>query len=232
MNDHVLKAPRSLIRVFLFAEYQIVLETLRRFVDSNRDMKVVATSGGSDKSDEEPAVLANAEFDVGVVYVSKREQIQLVSRLAETNPGCRTVVVADPSDLDLLATALELGAVGIVQKNQNSKFLIEAIRQTHAGETWLNQVLLHRILEKNRVNGKRATPQVPVDDTDSLTARELEVIRMIGDGLNNKDLAKRLKISEATVRHHLSSIYGKLGVEDRVNMVIFAHEKGLIRYTS
>ena len=55
---------------------------------------------------------------------------------------------------------------------------------------------------------------------------------MIGEGLSNKDLAKGLKISEATVRHHLSSIYGKLGVEDRVNMVIFAHEKGLISYTS
>jgi len=63
---------------------------------------------------------------------------------------------------------------------------------------------------------------------ESLTPREQDVIQMIGKGLKNKDIAKKLYISEATVRHHLSSVYGKLGVADRLNLVIYACEKGLV----
>ncbi len=169
-----------------------------------------------------------ARSDVGVVYLSDSGQIQIVSQLLETNPEMRIVVVADGSDLESQAGALRAGAVGIVQKNQNHKFLIEAIRQTYRGETWLNQVLFHRMLENGKSNGKRRTNGLAHSDPDALTTRELQVIQLIGEGLNNKALAKRLNISEATVRHHLSSIYGKIGADDRVNMVIRAYEKGLL----
>lgn len=230
MNDRVLNAPRSPIRVFLFAEYELVLESLKRLIDSNRDMTVSRGMGVSVLNESEASL--NGQFDVGVVYLSKSEQVRVVSRLLESDPQIRVVAVVDGSDLESPASALKLGAVGIVQNNQNAKFLIEAIRQTYAGETWLNQVLLHRILESNKSNRRKSPKYLPVDDADSLTARELQVIMMIAEGLNNKELAKHLNISEATVRHHLSSIYGKLGVQDRVNMVIFAHKKGLISYSS
>ena len=123
---------------------------------------------------------------------------------------------------------MRAGAVGIVQQDQNRKFLIEAVRQIHRGETWLNQNLFHRILGNGRPDGKRQANGLPAPDPDALTARELQVLRLIGEGLSNKDLAKRLHISDATVRHHLSSVYSKMGADDRVNVLIRAYEKGLI----
>ena len=209
MPDPISKVSRSAIHVLLFAEYRIVLESLKNLINSNQHMSVSAglTPGSSDDSDiSQSAALS----DVGVVYLSDSGQIQIVSRLLESNPAMRVVVVADGSDLESQAAALQAGAVGIVQKNQNHKFLIEAIRQTYRGETWLNQALFHRITENGKSGGKRQTNGLAASDPDSLTARELQVI------------------SEATVRHHLSSIYGKIGADDRVNMVIRAYEKGLL----
>ena len=222
---------RADIRVFLFAEYQIVLDSLKHFIDSQRDITVSACLDTT-LFDEAAITEQSRRCDVAIVYISKADQIELVSVLLKCNPDIRVVVVAEGADLESQANALKLGAVGIVHKDQNYKFLIEAIRQTYNGETWLNQVLLHRILGRAKTNGKRSSNYMSMSDADTLTSRELEVIKMIGEGLNNRDLANRLKISEATVRHHLSSIYGKIGVEDRVNMVIMAYQEGLLDYQS
>ena len=231
MHDPRSKTNRSHIRVFLFAEYQIVLDSLKHFINSNRDMAVAAIAKREifDNPTKEPY---GTESDVGVIFVSNRDQIKLVSLLLRNNPNIRVVVVAEGTDLESQADALELGAVGIIHKDQNYKFLVEAIRQTYAGETWLNQVLLHRILGKGKSKEKKSNNFLSLSEADSLTSRELEVIQMIGEGLNNKALATRLKISEATVRHHLSSIYGKIGVDDRVNMLILAYQEGLLNYQS
>lgn len=225
------KNQKPAIRVFLFAEYQIVLDSLRHFIDSQRDMYV--TTAVKTKTVEQPSIAEQSgEADVAIVYISNSDQIELISGLITHNPDIRVVVVAEGSDLESQAAALKLGAVGIVHRDQNYKFLIEAIRQTYNGETWLNQVLLHRILGNAKTNGKRSGNYMSMSDADALTARELEVIQMTGQGLNNRELAHRLNISEATVRHHLSSIYGKIGVEDRVNMVIMAYQEGLLDYQS
>ena len=222
---------KSSIRVLLFAEYQIVLDSLRHFIDSHRDIDVMACVRGNFRDDPTIAV-QSSKSDVGIIYISNPDQIELVSLLLQHNPEIRIVVIAEGTDLETQASALKLGAVGILHKDQNYKFLVEAIRQTYSGETWLNQVLLHKILEKGKSSNKKSNNYFSWSDADSLTSRELEVIRMIGEGLNNRDLATRLKISEATVRHHLSSIYGKIGVEDRVNMVIMAYQEGILDYQS
>ena len=124
--------------------------------------------------------------------------------------------------------AVQLGAVGIVQKEQNARMLIEAIRQTFRGETWINQVLLTKLLN-SKVQKKNGSKSWDLLKAKSLTPRELEVIAMIGKGLNNKDIAVTMFISEATVRHHLSSIYGKLDGADRLNLVIYAYQEGLLQ---
>lgn len=214
------------IRVLLFSKYQIVQESLKLLIESNRDLIVAGTHSFT----ENVGKLTNiVHSDVAVVYLSSGDRVEIISDLLRKMPDLRVVVVIEGIDLDSQADALKLGAVGIVQKEQSPKLLIEAIRQTHRGETWLNQVLLNKILERGKSASKKAPKYLSQSDTDSLTVRELEVIEMIGEGLKNKNIAERLFISEATVRHHLSSIYGKIGVEDRLNLVIFAYKSGLIK---
>lgn len=228
MSDRSLDLINNAIRIVLYSRYQIVRESLKHLIDSNAGLEVIATFSFDDvprDDDDQP------NPDVAVIYLSPGDRIEIIRELLERFPNIKIVVAVDGTDLETQAAALKEGAVGIVQKDQNPKLLIEAIRQTHHGETWLNQVLLNRLLEKRGSQAKKAFKSWEQLTTDSLTARELDVIKMIGEGLKNKNIAERLSISEATVRHHLSSIYGKIGVEDRLNLIIFAYQKGLVQIT-
>jgi DNA-binding NarL/FixJ family response regulator len=213
------------IRVLLITKYQLVQESLALLIESNRDMTVSGAHTFSESAESLPDLSAS---DVAVVYLSTGDRLEIIADLLNKSAELRVIVIITGSDLDSQANALKLGAVGIVHKEQSPKFLTEAIRQTNAGDTWLNQVLLNKLLERGKPNGKKLVGSVSQYEPESLTTRELEVVKMIGEGLKNKKIAERMHISEATVRHHLSSIYGKVGVEDRLNLVIYAYEKGLV----
>ena len=226
MNERTHTFVGKEIRVILVSRYQIVQESLKLLIDTSRGLSVVGTH-----SFEEPADKIDnlASADVAVIYISAGDRVEIISDLLKRKSNLRVILIIKSTDLDSQAEALKLGAVGIVHKEQNPKLLIEAIRQTYNGETWLNQVLLNRLLEKGRSPNKPSAKMRFQMELDSLTAREIEVVNMIGEGLKNKSIAERLAISEATVRHHLSSIYGKVGVEDRLNLVIFAYQNGIIK---
>lgn len=228
MNERIHASSGIPINVILISRYQIVQESLKLLIDSSRGLSVAGAFSFVEDFDKSVEL---ASADVAVVYISTGDRVEIIADLLQQRPGLPVVLIIASADLETQAEALKLGAVGIVHKEQNPKLLIEAIRQTYNGETWLNQVLLNKILEKGKFkNGTPAKNHFKVD-TDSLTAREIEVVKMIGEGLKNKSIAERLSISDATVRHHLSSIYGKVGVDDRLNLVIFAYQKGIISLT-
>jgi DNA-binding NarL/FixJ family response regulator len=216
------------IRVVVVANYELVRDSLKALIDSNREMSVVArVSYDEDLSKPDPVLEAN----VAVLYYSPGDRIEIIADLIEVLPDVRVVLVVDRADLDSQAKAIKFGAVGIVHKEQSHKMLVEAIRQTHKGDTWLNQVILNKILVGQRSGKDSSLNAIAAKNPDALTPRELEVTRLIGVGLKNKEIAQRLSITEATVRHHLSSIYGKVGVDDRLNLAIFAHHAGIIKLT-
>ncbi len=213
------------IRVLVVADYPLVQQSLRVLIESTREISVV----GSLSFCAESARAAKAsDANVAVLYYSAGARGEIVSELIDEMPGLRVVVIAERSDIDAQAKAIKLGAVGIVHKEQSSKMLIEAIRRTHRGETWMNQVILSKILLNERSGRRKSMNAETAKDPDALTPRELQVTKMIGEGLKNKEIAQKLAITEATVRHHLSSVYSKVGVEDRLNLVITAYQRGLI----
>jgi DNA-binding NarL/FixJ family response regulator len=225
--EHSPARSEKFIRVLLFSKHQIVKECLKLLLESNRDIKVVGSHEIATEISSENGIPTT---DVAVVYFSNGDRIEIVAELLQESPDIRVIVITEGSDLESQAKALEMGAVGIVQKAQSPKLLLEAIRQTFNGETWLNQVLLNKILERGKSQNKNSqNHNAETNSGEALTARELDVISMIGEGLKNRSIADRLFISEATVRHHLSSIYSKLGVSDRLNLVIYAYRKGLIK---
>ena len=213
------------IRILLVARYTMVLDCLKLLIQKSRGLNIVGTHLMTSELDSHVV----RDSDVAVFYMSHGDRIEVISDLLRTNPRLRVILLIAGGDIDSQAEALKLGAVGIVQKEQNPNLLIEAIRQTHQGKTWLNQVSLSKILD--RTNGKKSQKPSFQLGPESLTARELEVVQMIGKGLKNKMIAEKLSICGATVRHHLSTIYGKTGVEDRLNLIIFAYQNGLIDFT-
>ena len=151
----------------------------------------------------------------------------LIGALCKSSEHPAVLIVADLADHDLAHKSLTLGASGIVLKMQPPSVLVAAVRELchslpKTADTEANQTPTSRRLMK------LSDDQTDTIKLDSLTTREREIIRLIGLGLKNKDIANRLSISDITVRHHLTSIFCKLGITDRQNLLIMAYRHGLL----
>lgn len=219
---------RSVIKVLLFASHLLVLESFRSFLAGTGEIEVAASTTESEKL---PKLAADSDFDVVVLCLleDKADELDNIVRLKEVYPDVRIVVLTGDSDIQSHQRAVEYGAAGIVRKEQEGKTLVRAIKQVHEGGTWFNQRLLSQILNRNGSNG--AVKDWETTKIDYLTKRERQIIDVLTQGMNNKEISETLNISEATVRHHLSSIYSKLDIDDRLNLVIYAYQHNLIHKT-
>ena len=228
MIDKFRNNRKDKIKVLLITSYKIIQESLKILIEENRDIVITDTVSNLDElSPVTETILKNVDVVIFYLLDGDIKTVEGISKLLQVNSNIRIIIVTSIEDIENQTRAIQLGAVGIVQKEQNSRILIEAIRQTYAGETWINQVLLAKLL-KGKDPKKNGSNNLQFLKSETLTKRELEVVEMIGRGLKNKEIAQVLFISEATVRHHLSSIYGKAGVEDRLNLVIYAYQHGLL----
>src|SRR6185503_12420925 len=137
----------------------------------------------------------------------------------------RVLVLTGLKDAEAHRQAVKLGAVGVVLKDQAPEVLIKAIKKVHAGEVWLDRTTTGNLFHEMTQTSGELDPEK--SKINSLTEREFQVIQLIAEGLKNKEIAKRLFISETTVTHHLSSIFSKLDVSDRLELVIYAFAQKL-----
>jgi len=155
--------------------------------------------------------------------------LDFVPELLKVEYPPRIIILTGVRDSEVHKKAIQLGAMGLVLKNDVTGDLIEAIRRVHSGNVWFNPSLLWQMVPKV---GKDRVPEQPNPEDvriASLTKRELEVIALVTKGLKNQQIAETLFISEATVRHHLTSIFSKLGKSDRFELVVYAYQQGLAK---
>jgi DNA-binding NarL/FixJ family response regulator len=159
---------------------------------------------------------------------STTEDYASLRDVSEGAPQSRIIALTD-EELDPDHPILvELGGMGVVRKRHAPEQLIKAIKKVHAGEFWLNRVHTADLL--NRLVRRRRSEDAEDLKIATLTKRELEIVRLVGEGLKNAAIAERLFISEATVRNHLTSILDKLGRGDRFELAVYAFKNGLVRY--
>jgi len=222
------------IRVLLITSYKIVQESLKVLIEDNLGMSVAASSNLNNLF--EYTNLKNP--DVVLIYLmdGDNETVEIISKLLKVYPRVRIIVATSGTDSINQIRAIQLGAVGIVQKEQPPKALITAISQAHRGGACVSQILLSKILSHhNSAESEDAKAKIGGAKhcgfgLESITKRVKEVIALIGEGLKNKDIAERLSISLATTRHHVSSIFRKLELADRINLVIYSHQHGLLQF--
>jgi DNA-binding NarL/FixJ family response regulator len=136
------------------------------------------------------------------------------------------VLILTTFELDeYVFSALQAGASGFLLKRSPPEQLVEAIRTVAAGEALLSPSVTRRVIQEVTRHQRRA-PRSP--ELDRLTQRELEVLRLLAEGRSNAEIAAELYLSEATVKSHTSSVLSKLGLRDRVQVVIFAYKQGII----
>ena len=142
-------------------------------------------------------------------------------------PDAPRVIMLTTFDLDeYVYDALAAGASGFLLKDVTPEHLAAAVRLVRSGDALLAPTITRRLVERF---ARTETPPVPPRDLAALSPRELEVLRLLAEGLNNAELAERLFLSEATVKTHIARILAKLGLRDRVQAVVAAYTTGLVR---
>jgi two-component system, NarL family, nitrate/nitrite response regulator NarL len=215
------------IRVVIVHSHQIILEGLRMLVDSWTSTRVVGVA--SDRTDAVKIISSERPDIVLLDFESDSDQgTEWFCELSSASPESRLIVLTQGRNPELHHEVIGLGAVGIVDKQSPVELLSRAFEKVHAGEIWLDRAILSRLIKQRHHNGKEENTISPeAARIGSLTDREREVVTLVGEGLKAKHIASRLFISETTVRHHLTTIFSKLNVSDRFELLIYAYKYGL-----
>ncbi len=215
------------IRIVLLDAHTLFRVGLRCILESQPGMEIVGEAGDLDASLE---IITSQNPDI-ILFESNLHSdppCDLVPTLVKASTRARLILVSGVNDPTVQQQAVEDGVVGVISKTQSPETLIKAIEKVHAGEVWLERSLIANVL----VRFSRSQPVTKVDpetaSINSLSEREKEVVKLIGQGYKNKRISSELCISETTVRHHLTSIYDKLGVSDRLELLVYAHRYGLV----
>lgn len=156
--------------------------------------------------------------------------VDLIPELLTSSKGARMLILTGEWNPAAHYRAVGLGAMGLVFKTDSPETLIKAIEQVHRGEVWLESLTMARLLrEMWQGQGKSEDPLHQQHKLTRLTEREREITALIGERLQNKQIAERLFVCEATVRHHLTSIYDKLTIKNRFELALYAYQHGLAK---
>lgn len=212
------------VRVMLVDDQDLVRAGLRMICDSEPGIVVVAEAGNG----EDALVTARAARpDVVLMDV----EMPVMNGIAATRvltgqpDGPKVVILTTFERDDYIFEALQAGASGFLLKNTPPEELLAGIRLVASGAALLSPTVTRRVIGAVAAAGPRREPP---PELGQLTEREREVLRAVGRGLSNAEVAAELIIGEATVKTHVSSVFTKLGLRDRVQAVVFAHEHGLV----
>jgi len=216
------------IKLLIVDDHPIVRVGLRALFAAHTHLVVVGEAGAPDG-----AVTATAKHQPDVILLDlnlgTESGLDVIDELTLHAPKARVLVLTGIADVRSHMQAMRLGAAGLVLKEKAPEVLVKAIEKVHAGEVWFDRVLMRQALAALADTTEAMRAGQEAAKVETLTPREREVIRLIGEGLKNQQIADRLFISEKTVRHHLSSIFNKLGVTDRLELVIYAYRHDLVR---
>jgi len=210
----------SAVRVVVADDQRVVRDGLVTLLKLLPGIDVVAAG-----SDGEEAVRLVAEHNPDVLLVDLRmpncDGVEATRRVRADHPGTEVVVLTTYSDDDSVLSALRAGARGYLTKDADAESIGRALQAAAAGQSIVDADVQRRLIEG------AATPK-PADPTDTgLTPREIEVLRLIADGLSNTEIARHLVVSEATVKTHINHLFAKANLRDRAQAVAYAYRLGL-----
>jgi RNA polymerase sigma factor (sigma-70 family) len=212
--------------VFLVDDHPVVREGLKVLLSNAPDLAVAgeADSGSAAISwfQAHSADLVLLDLALGSV-----DALEILPHVASAARGAKILVLTGDRDMDRHRAALLAGARGLVLKDKPPDVLLKAIRKVHAGELWFDRSTLDSALQRALSSQRRDDAErVKIE---SLTAREREIILRVGEGMKSDVIARQLGISEKTVRNHLSQIFDKLEVTDRLELLLYAYRQKLVK---
>jgi DNA-binding NarL/FixJ family response regulator len=210
------------IKVLLADDQELVRTGFRKILEAEPDLEVVGEAGDGSEAVEKTLAL-HPDVVLMDVRMPRMDGIAATRELS----GRTRVLVLTTFDLnEYVYEALRAGASGFLLKDAPAAQLVDGIRVVAAGESLLAPSITRRLIEEFV---KRPQPRDAAVALDELTARELDVLKLLARGHSNAEIAKELFLGEATVKTHVAHVLQKLGVRDRVQAVVAAYESGLVQ---
>lgn len=213
------------IRVLVVDDHAVVRRGLVAFLDGEPDLELVGDADGGTQALE---LLARLDVEGSLpdvvlmdLQMAPPDGIAVTREIRSRYREVEVVALTSFGEEARVHAALEAGATGYLLKDAEADEVASAIRAAHRGELQLDPAIARRLMQQ-----LRATP--PDDPAAKMTVRELEVLRVIGAGRANKEIAAELGISERTARTHVSNILGKLGLHSRTQAALWAVREGLV----
>ena len=226
---------RRRIRVLLVDDQRLMREGLRTLLELHHDMQVVGEAG--DGAEAERVIKLSktqtaAELQPQVVLMDLRmprmDGVNATARIKQLWPDVQVLVLTTFDDDDLVFRSIEAGASGYLLKDVGSDALADAVRSASRGEAPLQPSVARKILSRLRgpvpVAAAAPADQLPIQN---LSDRELAVLRLLGRGAGNREIAEALALSEGTVKNYISAILAKTGLHDRTQAALYAVREGL-----
>lgn len=208
------------IRLLIVDDHAVVREGLQALIISEPEIEVV----GEAADGLEAVRLARAlQPDVILLdlVMPRKSGLEAIVEIKQDNPEARILVLTSFADDDKVFTAIKSGALGYLLKDSLPHELLQAIRDTHRGESSLHPAIARKLVQElNR-------PSDLPPSGDPLTGRELEVLKLVAQGLSNQEIAEKLAITERTARTHVVNILGKLHLANRTQAALYALREGL-----
>jgi NarL family two-component system response regulator LiaR len=213
----------DVITVLLVDDHAVVREGVRTFLATQPDLSVVGEAGTGAE-----AVTLAAQHVPDVVLMDllmpDMDGVEATRRVKQVSPRSQVVVVTSYHEDEHIFPALKAGALSYLLKDLSSDELAAAIRKAAAGEAVLHPRVAARVIKE--LQGRRAEKLNPFTE---LSERELEVLKLIADGMSNAEIAAKLFLSEKTVKGHVSNILSKLHLVDRTQAAVYAWREGIVR---
>ncbi len=213
----------EIVKVLIVDDHRVVRQGLRTFLGLNESIQVV---GEAEDGQEAVALAEKLLPDVILMdlVMPHLDGITATSRIKALGLGARVIALTSFAEDDKVFPAIQAGASSYLLKDVSPEDLVEAIHAAYRGESRLHPDILRKLMKQ--VTAQPASTKGL--EASLLTERENEVIRLVARGKSNREIAETLVISEKTAKAHISNILGKLGLDDRTQMAVFAFKAGLV----
>lgn len=209
------------IEILIADDHSMVREGLKQLIELEDDILVIAQAG-----DGKEAIEKIQQYNPDVVLLDINMPVmnglEVLKYLNENNIRANILMLTIHNEVEYLFKAVEIGVKGYVLKDSEADVLIKAIREIYKGESYIQPNMAAKLFQK--MNDQTAK----INASEKLTKRELEVLRLITEGLLNKEIAHTLCISEKTVKNHISNIFKKIEVSDRTQAAVFAIKNNVV----
>jgi NarL family two-component system response regulator LiaR len=230
MNESEIASGES-IRVLIVDDHAMVRQGLRTFLElQDTSALPIEVVGEAANGIQAVALAQSTQPDIVLLdlVMPEMDGIRATPKIIECSPGTRVIILTSFGEEDKVLPAIRAGAQGYLLKDIPPNELVQAVREVYLGKVQLHPEVARKLMTV--VATKQEEPKSTLAATnseDGLTEREQEVLHWIADGMNNREIANKLVISEKTVKTHVSNILGKLHLDDRTQAAIYALRHGL-----